>query len=212
MNNELETILDICLSQVENGESSIDECLTLYPEQAAQLEPLLKAATKLSLAREIVPDPAYRARARAKLSVYMQQNPQRKRVSPIFWRVAIGMMTMLLVFLLTGTSFAQSALPGDQLYDWKLTSEDLWRMTSSDQLGVDLTLSNRRVNELVVVSGNHNRQERALKNYEKLLVKFNATKNQRDRNRILPVLRAQHESLIKAGILIPPDLEALFPK
>jgi hypothetical protein len=77
---------------------------------------------------------------------------------------------------------------------------------------VDLTLSNRRVNEMVVVSGNHNRQEQALKNYEKLLIKFNATKNQRDRNRILPVLRAQHESLIRAGIFIPPDLEALFPK
>ena len=212
MNNELETILDICLSQIEDGESSIDECLTLYPEQAPLLEPLLKAATKLSLAREIAPDPAYRARTRAQLSAYMQQNPQRKRVSPILWRVAIGVMTMLLVFLLTGTSFAQSALPGDQLYDWKLTSEDLWRMTSSDQLGVDLTLSNRRVNEMVVVSGNHNRQERALKNYEKLLIKFNATKNQRDRNRILPVLRAQHESLIKAGVFIPPDLEALFPR
>src|SRR5689334_15322875 len=211
MNNELETILDICVSQIRDGESSIDECLALYPEQAAQLEPLLKAATKLSIAREVAPDPAYRARARAQLGVYMQQNPQRKRVSPIFWRVAIGVMTMLLVFLLTGTSFAQSALPGDQLYDWKLTSEDLWRITSSDQLGMDITLSNRSVNEMVVVSGNHYRQQQALKSYEKLLIKFNAAKNQRDRTRILPVLRAQHEALIKAGISIPAEMEALFP-
>jgi hypothetical protein len=211
MNNELETILDTCLNQIEDGESNIDECLALYPEQAEQLEPLLKAATKLSIAREIVPNPAYKARARAQLSIYMQQNPQRKRVSPIFWRVAIGVMTMLLVFLLTGTSFAQSALPGDQLYDWKLTSENLWRMTSSDQLGVDITLSNRRVNELVVVSGNHARQEQALKKYEELLVKFNAATNQRDRNRILPVLRSQHEALVNAGVPIPAELEALFP-
>jgi len=212
MNNELETILDICLNQIEDGESTIDECLALYHEQAPQLEPLLKAATKLARAREIIPSPTYKARARAQLSIYMQQNPQRKRVSPIFWRVAIGVVTMLLVFLLTGTSFAQSALPGDQLYDWKLTSEDLWRMTSSDQLGVDITLSNRRVNEIVVVSGNHTRQDQALKNYEKLLVKFNATENQKDRARILPVLQAQHEALIKAGISIPPELEALFPQ
>jgi hypothetical protein len=211
MNNELETVLDICLSQIEDGESNIDECLALYPEQAAELEPLLKAATRLSRGREVIPDPAYKARTRAKLSIYMQQNPQRKRVSPIFWRVAIGVMTMLIAFLATGTSFAQSALPGDQLYDWKLTSENVWRMTSSDQLGVDLTLSDRRVHEIVVVSGNHARQQRALENYQKLLVKFNATKNEKARARILPVLRAQHEALIKAGVLSP-ELDALFPR
>ena len=210
MNNELETILDICLSQIADGESNIDECLALYPEQAAQLEPLLKAATKLSRGREVVPDPRYKARARAQLSIYMQQNPQRKRVSPIFWRVAIGVMTMLIAFLATGTSFAQSALPGDQLYDWKLTSENVWRMTSSDQLGVDLTLSNRRVNELVVLSGDQMRRAQALENYEKLLVKFNAAKSEKDRVRILPVLHAQHEALIKAGVSVP-ELEALFP-
>ena len=212
MNNELEAVLDICLNQIKDGESDIEECLALYPEQAAQLEPLLKAATKLSRAREVIPNPAYKARARAQLSIYMQQNPQRKRVSPIFWRAAIGVITMLVVFLATGTSFAQQALPGDRLYDWKLTSEDVWRMTSSDQLGVDIALSNRRVNEMVVVSGNQPRQVRALKNYEKLLIKFNAAINERDRARILPVLRVQHEFLIKAGISIPSELEALFPE
>jgi hypothetical protein len=209
MNNELETILDICLSQIKDGESDVAECLALYPEQAAQLEPLLKAATKLARGREVVPDPAYRARTRAKLSIYMQQNPQRKRVSPLFWRFAIGVATMLLAFLATGTSFAQSALPGDQLYTWKLTSENVWRMTSNDQLGVDITLSNRRVNELVVLSQDQMRRARALESYEKLLVKFKAA-NDKDRTRIMPVLRTQHEALIKAGVTIP-ELEALFP-
>jgi hypothetical protein len=210
MNNELETILDICVSQIEDGDSNIEECLALYPEHAVQLEPLLKAATKLSRGREVLPNPAYKARTRAKLSIYMQQNPQRKRVSPIFWRVAIGVMTMLIVFLATGTSFAQSALPGDQLYDWKLTSESVWRMTSSDQLGVDISLSNRRVSELVVVK-DQVRREQALANYEKLLMKFSNAKNEKDRARLLPVLRAQHEALIKAELLTP-ELEALFPE
>ena len=210
MNNELETILDICLTQIKDGEANVEECLALYPEQAAQLEPLLKAATKLSRGREVIPDPAYKARARAQLSIYMQQNPQRKRVSPLFWRFAIGIATMLLAFLATGTSFAQSALPGDQLYDWKLTSENVWRMASNDQLGVDITLSNRRVNELVVVSQDQMRRARAMESYEKLLVKFQNTKNEQDRSRIMPVLRAQHEALIRAGVTIP-ELEALFP-
>ena len=36
MNNDLETILDLCLDQIENGESDIDSCLVRYPEHAAQ--------------------------------------------------------------------------------------------------------------------------------------------------------------------------------
>jgi mevalonate kinase len=53
------------------------------------------------------------------------------------------------------------------------------------------------------------RRQRALENYEKLLIKFNATQNAKDRARILPVLRAQHESLTKAGVSIP-ELDALL--
>jgi hypothetical protein len=212
MNNELETILDICVSQIEEGDATIEECLALYPDQAPELEPLLKAATKLSQAREVIPTPAFKARTRAQLSIYMQQNPQRKRLSPVLWRFAIAMATVLLVFLATGTSFAQQALPGDRLYDWKLTSENIWRMTSNDQLGVDITLANRRVHELVVMPNDRLRQVRALNSYEKLLVEFNQSHNEKDRARLLPVLTAHHEALIDAGVDIPLDLEALFPK
>jgi len=211
MNNDLETILDTCLDQIANGESSIDGCLARYPEHAVQLKPLLSAATRLTRAREVMPNPAYKARARTQLSIYMQQNPQRKRVSPVFWRIAVGFATVLLLFVASGTTFAQQALPGDTLYDWKLTSEYVWRVTSTDQLGVDLTLSNRRMGELVVVSGDNARRARAVENYQKLLIRFNAEKDQRKRERILPVLRAQHEALIKAGILVP-ELEVYFPR
>ena len=125
---------------------------------------------------------------------------------------------MSAVFLTAGIGIAPVnaadylAMPGDQLYNWKLTSEDVWRMTSSDQLGVDITLSNRRVSELVVVSGDQGRQQRALDNYEKLLIKFTEAQSEKDRARILPVLKAQHQALIDAGITIPVELEALFPK
>ena len=211
MNNDLETILDTCLYQIEDGESNIDECLAHYPEHAAQLEPLLKAATRLARAREVMPDPAYKARARTQLNVYMQQHPQRKRVSPVFWRFAIAAMTVLLLFVASGTAFAQTALPGDAFYSWKLTSEHVWRITSIDPLGVDITLSNRRMNELMVVSGNEVQRARAVENYEKLLIKFNAEQDEGKRARILPILRAQHEALIEAGIQVP-ELEGYFPR
>jgi hypothetical protein len=115
------------------------------------------------------------------------------------------------LFVASGTTFAQQALPGDALYNWKLTSEHVWRLTSSDQLGVDLTLSNRRVNELVVVSGDEIRSARAIEKYQELLIKFKAAEDTKDRERILPVLRAQHEALVKAGVLVP-ELEIYFPR
>ena len=211
MNNDLETILDTCLYQIEEGEASIEECLARYPEHAAQLQPLLQAATKLSRARAVVPDPSYRMRARSQLNTYMLQNPQRKRVSPIFWRVAVGFATVMLLFVASGTAFAQQALPGDTLYNWKLTSEHVWRLTSNDDLGVDIALSQRRMNELLVVSGDEARRASAIQNYEKLLLKFRNAESEHDRARILPVLQAQHKALIEAGVLVP-ELEIYFPR
>jgi hypothetical protein len=211
MNNDLETILDVCLYQIEEGESSVEECLTRYPEHAAQLQPLLKAANKLTRAREVVPDPSYKMRARSQLNVYMQQHPQRKRVSPVLWRFSIAFATVMMLFLASGTAFAQQALPGDTLYNWKLTSEHVWRLTSNDDLGVDIALSQRRMNELVVVSGDETRRAWAVQNYEKLLVKFQNAESEKDRARILPVLQAQHKVLLEAGIMIP-ELEDYFPR
>lgn len=211
MNNDLETILDTCLYQIEEGDSSIDECLARYPEHATQLQPLLVAATKLARGREVMPDPSYKMRARSQLNVYMQRNPQRKRVSPVFWRLSIAFVTMVTLFLASGTAFAQQALPGDALYTWKLTSEHIWRYTYSDQIGYDIALSNRRMNELLVVSGDESRRASAIQNYERLLIKFRNAEDADDRARILPVLRAQHEALLEAGVIVP-ELESYFPR
>jgi hypothetical protein len=213
MNKDLETILDTCLYEIEDGESGIDECVARYPEHAEELKPLLAAATRLARGREIVPEPAYRLRARSQLNVYMQQHPQRKRVSPVLLRFSIALATVLLLFIASGTAFAQTAIPGDAFYNWKLTSENVWRLTSIDPLGVDITLSHRRMNELVVVStsGDVALRTRAVKNYEKLLIKFNAEQDEEKRARILPILRAQHQALIDAGI-VAPELESYFPR
>ena len=211
MSNDLETILDTCLYQIEEGESSVDECLARYPEHAAQLQPLLMAATKLARARAMVPDPSYKLRARSQLNTYMQQNPQRKRVSPVLWRFSIAFATVMMLFLASGTAFAQQALPGDALYTWKLTSEHVWRYTSDDQLGYDIALSNRRMHELLEVSADQARRDSAIRNYEELLIKLRNAESEKDIARILPVLRAQHQVLLEAGVSIP-ELEDYFPR
>lgn len=200
MMNEFETIFDESWSQIENGESTVDEVLARHPEHRAQLGPLLQAASKLADTKDVSsPSPSFRARNRAQLNKYMYENPQMKRVSPLFWRLTITLVSLFLAFIVSGTVFAQSALPGDAFYDWKRNSESAWRIVSPDRLGAELSMSNRRVNELVALSGNEIGRERVLDDYQRLLVSFEDEKNQ---ERILMVLRAQQEFLRNAGVAI----------
>src|SRR5262245_12473694 len=103
--NEIESVFEEAWQRIESGESSVDEVLARHPEHSAQLAPLLQAASKLTGTRERAsPSPAFKARNRTQLNLYMQENPQMKRVSPVFWRFTITLVTMFLIFLLTGTA------------------------------------------------------------------------------------------------------------
>lgn len=199
--NDFETIFDESWSQIESGQSTMDEVLERHPEHRAHLGPLLQAASKLAVTKEMSsPSPGFRAHNRTQLNKYMHENPQMKRVSPVFWRLTITLVSMLLAFIVSGTVFAQSALPGDVFYDWKLGSENAWRMVSPDRLGTDLTLSNRRVNELVALSGDEFHRTRALEDYQRLLIRF---KDAKDQERVLIVLQSQWEFLNNAGVSVP---------
>jgi hypothetical protein len=207
--NELELILDEVLELVESGEATVDEVLARYPEQAAELYPLLQVASKLSLGGGVVPSPAFRARDRTNLKLYMQEHPQPRSVPSLGWRLTLAIATLIFVFFTTGTAFAQTALPCDALYSWKLSSENAWRALSRDPLATDLTLSNRRVNELLALRCDNMRSARALENYLQLLIRFKALEDVQAQERILPVLRSQQESLIKIGVIIP-ELDNYF--
>src|SRR6187551_3084174 len=98
----------------------------------------------------------------------------------------MGLNISVLVFalLMTNTVFAQEALPGETLYNWKLASENLWRAVTVDPLGTDLKLSDRRVNEYVAVSADQQRRTEVLLGYNKLLVRFKDQQDGADRARI----------------------------
>jgi len=208
--NEFETVFEESWSRMESGESTLDEVMARHPEHGAQLGSLLQAASRLAGVREVAPSPVFRSRTRTQLNTHMRENPQLKRVSPVFWRLTITLVTMILAFIVTGTVFAQRALPGDTFYGWKLRSENAWRVVSPDRLGTDLTLSNRRVTELVALSGDEVRRTRAVENYQKLLIRFHSAADEKDQERILRVLRSQKESLSKAGMSIP-ELDSYLP-
>jgi len=209
--DDLDAILETCIEQIARGETSLEECLAIYPEYAEDLAPVLWAATELERARDIKPSPFLRGRIRAELNHAMKKNnlPQRGRFPVNFWRMALNVALLVFALITTNTVFAQGALPGDSLYNWKLTSERVWQFVSADHLGTDLQLSNRRINEYVAVSSDESRRARVLTSYNELLVRFKAENNESDQARILQTLHTQQDALHKVGLTIP-ELDSYF--
>jgi hypothetical protein len=168
------------------------------------MEPILLTATRLKSVREVRPSPFLRGRIRAELNHAMKSSPQSKvRLPLFFWRMALNVALLVFALVMTNTVFAQGALPGDSLYNWKLTSERAWRMVSADPLGTDLQLSDRRISEYVAVSNDETRRARVLVSYNELLTRFQSEGDNNDQQRILVVLRSQQDSLQRMGLSIP---------
>ena len=208
--NDFDAILENCVDQIASGEYSLEECLARHPKYAAELEPILFAAARLKGVREVMPPPFLKARIRADLTRKMESNPRQRRGLPVFfWRMALNVAVLVFALMMTNTVFAQDALPGDSLYAWKLSSEQLWRVVTTDPLGTDLKLSDRRVGEYLAVSNDEARRARVLVSYNELLVRFQAEEDEEDRVRILLALKSQQDSLKKVGLSIP-ELDSYF--
>lgn len=207
--NKIDTIFEQCLEQIQGGQATIEDCIAQYPEYAAELTSLLNASARLARGAEVKPSAVFRARTRTELNAYVHAHPRQKRPVPLIWRLSYNLVTTLLAFVVLGTAIAQRAVPGDTLFPWKLTSERMWRAVSIDRLATDLTLSNRRVRELVRVYNDENRRVRAIDNYQKMLVRFKADQDLTHQERIVPVLRSHQESLNDVGISIP-ELDSYF--
>jgi hypothetical protein len=198
---EFEAILETCIDDIAEGEASPEDCLTRYPQYAAEMEPILLTATYLRNAKDVKPSPFLRGRIRAELKYAAKDAPQKRKVPVFFWRMALNFAVLIFALIMTNTVFAQGALPGDSLYNWKLTSERAWRIVSADPLGTDLQLANRRISEYVAVSNDETRRARVLVSYNELLTRFKSDNN--DQDRILVVLKSQRDSLHQVGLSIP---------
>jgi hypothetical protein len=201
--NEFDIILEECVDLIASGDTTLEECLIQYPEYAAELEPVLSTLVCLQEGRELTPPPFLRARIRTELHQAMKEKPPQKNRLPVFfWRMALNVGVMMFAFVMTNTVFAQGALPGESLYNWKLASETLWRSVAVDPLAADLKLSDRRINEYVAVQ-DEQRRAQVLIGYNKLLVRFRDEPNDVDQARIQNVLKSQQDSLRRAGLSIP---------
>lgn len=201
---EFEKALAECLRDLEQGASSVDECLRRHPGYALQLEPVLLTAAYLQHGREARPSAAFKARVRAKLTQDMKAYP-RKTFSFDFvsMRPAASLLVIVLAFVITGTAYAQSALPGDAFYAWKRASENAWRAVSPDPVKTDLALANRRVDELIAVRDDPALHAEALQGYLEVTARLKSEMNAENEARILPALESQIEELNDAGIPVP---------
>lgn len=208
--DNFDLILDNCLTEMSSGASSLDECLARHPEHAAQLKPLLQTALKIERGRAIQPSPAFKARARTELYAHMQAHPRRRVWGfSSAWRVAVSLAVLVAAFFITGTAFAQSALPGESLYPWKLSSERVWRAVAPDRVAVDLSLADRRIGELTIIAADPARKAEALNGYNEVLIRLKSERDAQSDERILPVLKAHQEKLSKAGVSVP-DLDNIL--
>jgi hypothetical protein len=212
--NDLSLILDDCLARLASGASSLEECLARYPEQAAQLKPLLYTAAMMERnhGHNVQPSPAFKARARAQLTAHMQDHP-RRRISPFSQarRVMISLAVVVIAFMVTGTAFAQDALPGQPLYAWKLSSEQTWRAVAPDPVAVDLSLARRRIAELKAVAKDPGREAQALEGYQIVLGRLKSENNVLDQDRILQALKSHREQLFEEGVSVPELDDYLAP-
>jgi len=207
---EYEAILETCIEQIANGQSSLEECLARFPNYAAEMEPILSVATRLKRVRNIKPPPFLKARIRAQVTQTIEAKPRQRRGLPkFFWRMALNVSVLFLTLAMTNTVFAQSALPGERLYPWKITSEYVWRVVTTDPRGTDLRLADRRLDEYLAASKDDTRRARVLLGYNELLVRFQSEEDDADRQRILTTLKSQQDSLRKVGLSIP-ELDRYF--
>jgi hypothetical protein len=157
-NSELENILDECLDRLAGGET-FEQCLQSYPEQAAQLEPLLQMAQAVIKASAITPRAEFKARARYEFHSALQAEATKRR-RPLFslrrrWSVALMVVSIL---LLTGggtAAAASNSMPDSPLYPVKLAAEQVQLTLTPSDMGkarLCAVLADRRVAEIICMA------------------------------------------------------------
>ncbi|MBI5839837.1 MAG: sigma-70 family RNA polymerase sigma factor [Chloroflexi bacterium] len=197
---DFQQILEECLIRLSNGTASVDECLARYPEYAAQLRPFLRTVFFLNLGRNVMPTPAFKAHAHVNLTQYLRFHQRPPRKVPLFRQAALTLSVMAAVFLVFSTAQAQSALPGDNFYAWKRTSEEVWRVLSPDPVATDIALANRRIDEWVAVANDPVLSASAMDGYFDVLSRLKTTADPQALGLIMPVLLSHQRILNDAGL------------
>lgn len=87
MYRNFDEIFDQCVDRLNRGQS-LEDCLADYPEQAAELEPLLRAMVITQEGYAFVPSPLTKDAARQRFNAALAElERQREARQPLFWRL-----------------------------------------------------------------------------------------------------------------------------
>jgi hypothetical protein len=166
MKKKFDDILDICLDRIMVKGDTIEQCLESYPEQAADLEPLLRAAlSAVKASSHIEPRPEFRRLAKHRLlSAIAEEGKKRAEHRMPLWgwqrRWAVALVAVLvLVMIGAGTVTASTgSLPGDTLYPVKTATEKVqgfFTFGSEAKANFHMKLAQGRLDEIkLLVKGN----------------------------------------------------------
>jgi len=189
-----ENQLNTCIRAIQERGLSVEECLTLYPAQRADLEPLLRLVVRLQAARSIQAPPQFRQIAAERMRLMIAASPRRVRhplsvgIVDRLWqlgrvaiqgrhvpRLAAALSLILIICSLVGTSAAfasAESLPGDPLYPLKIGIEGTQLLLATNDIqtvNLRITFAGRRLDEASILIGKK-RSDRA----RTALVRYNA--------------------------------------
>jgi len=161
MTEKIEDIFNECLERLLKGES-VEDCLKAFPEQASELEPLLKTSfvlTQKSAAIQATPEFKARVHSQLQEMLYVKREKAERRARVPFWhrRWAAAITTVLVIVLAgIGTVTASAgALPDETLYSVKLAAEQARLTLAFSDIGkakLHIQFAERRADEMVEVA------------------------------------------------------------
>ena len=205
MNDDFARILDDCITKIQSGERTLDDCLQAHPQHAEALAPLLEVArsTRTQLSPQ-GPDETFvetskiRVMNQIRAAQKARLTPKPEPVRRLKWilRPAFALMSFLVVIALLATSagavYASSnALPGDALYVVKRGVEEAQLVITLDpdkDGALLLQFAQRRLDEVEEALSLHREEDAssALVEYE---------------NTVGELLHLANSSTVERGIL-----------
>lgn len=173
---EFDNILEECLERVLTRGETVEQCLASYPEQAAELEPLLQTALLAKGAVDIKPRPEFRARARYQFQSALREM-ELKRERRFFggqprWATVVIAVVVLLVASSSTVMAASNSMPDGPLYPVKLATEAVRVALTPSDLGkaeLYVKLADKRVAEIARMADKGKAEQ-----VEKTAERFNA--------------------------------------
>jgi len=156
---EFNNILDECLELLLVKGEALEQCLRSYPEQAAELEPLLQTALATKQALAIQPRPEFIARARYQFRSALQEVKPKRKLFFLGWQPRWATaMAIALVLLLAGggtVAAAGNSMPDNPLYPVKLATEKVRLTLTRSNMGkaeLYAKLADKRVAEIIYMA------------------------------------------------------------